>query len=133
MIFLALDADRSGQEAMLRAARGARDQEVELKVVELPEEKDPADLVVVEGVDAMSAQIEAAVPVLEFEVRRVVADADLETPSGRDRALVQAQTLIDAARDRPVMRDHLVRLVADRLDVPAEYVAAQSSRPRAAG
>ena len=39
---LALDADRSGQEAMLRVARAASD--TELHVVEMPEGQDPADL-----------------------------------------------------------------------------------------
>ncbi|MFN2617771.1 MAG: DNA primase [Thermoleophilaceae bacterium] len=130
-IFLALDADRSGHEAMLRAARGARDQEIELRVVELPEGKDPAELVVADGAEAMNDRVQTAVPVLEFEVRRVVADGDLETPSGRDRALLEAQPLIEAAHDRPVMRDHLVRLVADRIDVPVEYVTANARPPRA--
>ncbi len=37
LVVLALDADRSGQEAMLRAVRAAREKQLELQVVELPE------------------------------------------------------------------------------------------------
>jgi DNA primase len=132
-VYLALDADRSGREAMLRAARGARDQEIELLVVELPEGADPAELVAEGGQDAFVERVGEAVSVLEFQVRRVVADGEIETPDGKDRALQEARPLIESTRDRPVMRDHLVRLVADRLDVPVDYVTAQlTAQPRPA-
>ncbi len=48
-VFLALDADRAGREAMLRAARLAEDRGVDLRVVDMPEGTDPADLVSAEG------------------------------------------------------------------------------------
>ena len=130
-IYLALDADRSGQEAMLRAAAGARDKQVELRIVDMPEGADPADLITRHGIQAMTERIESAVPVLEFEVERVLADGDLETPGGRDRVLMEVRPLIQAARDRPITRDDLIRRVADRLDVPVEYVTAQAPRGRA--
>src|SRR5919199_1670120 len=44
-VFLGLDADRAGRDAMLRAARLAEDRGVDLRVVEMPEGTDPADLV----------------------------------------------------------------------------------------
>src|SRR6202035_3755916 len=46
---LCLDADRAGQEAMLRAARLAAGRKLELRVVPMPEGMDPADLVEREG------------------------------------------------------------------------------------
>lgn len=121
-VYLALDADRSGQQAMLRAAGIAEDREVELRVVELPEGADPAELVAAEGAEAIVGRLEGALSVLEFAVRRVLADASLGSPEGRDRALAQARELIAATPQRSARRDHLVRLVADRLDVPADYV-----------
>ena len=128
-IFLALDADRSGQEAMMRAARGAQDQEVELRVVELPEGRDPAELVLQEGAGTMSSPIDSALSVLEFQVRRVLADSDLDTPAGRDRALEEARPLIEATRERPALRDRLAGLIADRLDVRHDDVMAHMSQP----
>src|SRR5215208_2019684 len=44
-VYLALDADRAGQEAMLRASRLAEDRGLELLVVNMPEGRDPADFV----------------------------------------------------------------------------------------
>ena len=121
-IYLALDADSSGQEAMLRVARMAEERQLELRVVELPEGADPAELVAAEGRDGVGTRLQRAVSVLEFAVGRVLADADRDTPEGRDRALAQARALIAQAPERSARRDHLVGLVADGLDVPAAYV-----------
>ena len=123
-VYLALDADRAGREAMLRAARLAEDRGVDLRVIDMPEGKDPADLASEEGSAAFTERMQTAAPMIEFQVRRVLADADLDTPAGRDRALEEARRLISAVPERTATRDALVREAADRLDVPADYVLA---------
>jgi DNA primase len=127
-IFLALDADR---DAMLRAARLADDRGVDLRVVDMPEGTDPADLVNQEGSSAFTQRMDRAVPVIEFQIRRVLADADLDTPSGRDQALGEARKLIAAVPERTATRDALVREAADRLDVPVDYVMSPGPVSRA--
>jgi DNA primase len=129
-VFLALDADRAGRDAMLRAARLAEDRGVDLRVVDLPEGKDPADLASEEGSAAFQERMERAAPMIEFQVRRVLADADLDTPAGRDQALGEARKLISAVPERTATRDALVREAADRLDVPLEYVMAPPAAER---
>jgi DNA primase len=124
LVVLALDADRSGQEAMLRAARAAESRGVELRVAEIPGGKDPADSVTQGGVRAFEEYLERAMGIVEFQVHRVLADADLDTPAGRDRALEEARKLIAAVPERSATHDALVREVADRLDLPADYVMA---------
>jgi DNA primase len=131
-VFLALDADRAGREAMLRAARLAEDRGVDLRVIDMPEGTDPADLVNQGGADAFKERMDRAAPMIEFQVRRVLADADLDTPSGRDQALGEARKLISAVPERTATRDALIREAADRLDVPVEYVMAAPAAGRAA-
>jgi DNA primase len=131
LVVLALDADRSGQEAMLRVARATND--AQLHVVEMREGQDPADLIADSGPEAFSQRLEGAVPMIQFQVRRVLADADLDTPAGRDQALEKAARLIaEHTKQGSAMRDELVREGADRLDVPQEYVRGALSRPRPA-
>ena len=130
-VLLALDADRSGQQAMLRAARSASDRGVELRVVAMPEGQDPADMLAEGGAESFLSRVERAVPVAEFEVGRVLADADLDTAAGRDRAFEEARPLITATPERTATRDELVRLVADRLDVPVDYVTGKLANPPA--
>jgi DNA primase len=127
-VFMALDSDRSGQEAMLRAARMGEERGVDLRVVRMPEGTDPADLIAEQGGDAVTALLTRSLSVLEFEVGRVLEDGDLESPEGRERALVATRRLIARTPQRSVRRDHLIALVADRLDVPASYVAAAPAR-----
>jgi DNA primase len=133
-VVLALDADRSGQEAMVRVA-GAGGEAV-LRVVEMPEGKDPADLIAAGEADSFRERLDAAVPITQFQVRRVLADADLDSPAGRDRALEEAARLIaEQTKEGSAMRDELVREAADRLDVPGHRVLtafaarAQSATP----
>src|SRR5215213_5573736 len=131
-VYLALDADRAGRDAMLRASRLAEDRGIDLRVVEMPEGTDPADLVTRDGPEAFAERISKAVPMIEFQVRRVLADADLDTPAGRDMALQEARKLISVVPERTATRDALVREAADRLDVPAEHVLAPARAPVAA-
>ncbi|MDQ4072612.1 MAG: toprim domain-containing protein, partial [Actinomycetota bacterium] len=133
-VLMALDADASGQEAMLRAARAATERGMELRVVALPQGSDPADLVAADGAAAFERLLEGALSVPEFEARRVLDAADVTTAGGRDRALELLRPLVAATPERSVVRDELVRVVADRLAVPASYVAPGSGadpKPRA--
>lgn len=122
-VLMALDADASGQEAMLRAARAAAERGIELRVVALPEGTDPAELVAAEGAPAFERLLGGALSVPEFEARRVLDSADVTTAHGRDRALELLRPLVAATPERSVVRDELVRRIADRLAVPASYVA----------
>jgi DNA primase len=123
-VVLAFDADRSGQEAMLRAARtGGHDA---LHVVEMPEGKDPADLIAAGEADAFRERLDHPVPMMRFQVLRVLADADLETPAGRDLALERAARLIaEHTTEGSAIREALVREVADPLDLPIHRVHAE--------
>jgi DNA primase len=127
LVLLALDADRSGKEAMLRAARAAEQRDLELRVVEMPEGRDPAELVAEGGADDFRRHLERATGIIPFQVRRALAEGDLDSPAGRDRALEEVRTLIAAVPERTATRDALVREAADRLDVPPEYVTSPSA------
>ena len=127
-VVLALDADRAGLDAMLRAAASADEKNVDLMVVEMPEGRDPADLVAEGGADAFTELLGRAISVPEFQTRRVLADADLSTPHGRDRALRSLQPVFSAVRS-PATRNELVSYVSDRLDVPPINVVTELAEP----
>jgi DNA primase len=117
-VLLALDADSSGQEAMLRASALAAKRKLELRVVELPAGSDPAELVQREGAEAMDALMGRSVPFVRFRVERVLAEGDHSSPEGRDRMIEQLRPVF-ATLPASAMRMELTQLVSERLDLPA--------------
>jgi DNA primase len=113
---LCLDADRAGQEAMLRAARLAAGRKLELRVVPLPEGTDPADLIERQGAEALRALVEASAPFSVFHVERILERADTRSAEGRDRALAELRPVL-AELPASVLREDLLRRVAGRLEL----------------
>ena len=114
---LALDADDAGQEAMLRAARVAGNEQLELRVVPLPEGLDPADLVRRDGRAEVDRLLARSLPFVRFRVQRELAKGDLSSPEGKQRVLDEvAPVMADVAPG--IVRDELLRTLGDRLDIP---------------
>jgi DNA primase len=126
-VYLALDADRAGQDAMLRAARAAKERKLDLLVVDMPEGSDPADLIARDGADAFRERLGKAREVPDFHARRLVAQSDMSTSRGRDEALEAVRPLVAELAGKPATRDELVRYVSDRLDVPRDYLLANQT------
>jgi DNA primase len=120
---LCLDADRAGQEAMLRASRLAATSQLELRVVPLPEGTDPAELVEREGPAALRQRVDGSVPFAAFNVDQILQRSDTGTAEGKDRALAElAPVLTELAPS--VLRDELVQRVAGRLEIAEGRLAA---------
>jgi DNA primase len=115
-IEMALDADSAGQQAMLRAAQVAHGRNLELRVVPLPPGTDPAELVQGEGAAGMRARLTRSVPFVRFRVEQAVAAGDLGTAEGRDRVLDELRPIFSTLGPS-AMREELLRLVADRLEL----------------
>ncbi len=116
VLVLCLDADRAGQEAMLRASRLASGRKLQLRVVALPQGSDPAELVEREGAQALRARVEGSVPFVVFHVERVLEGADIRSSEGRDRAASELAPVL-AEVPASVLREELLRRVAGRLDL----------------
>ncbi len=122
VLVLCLDADRAGQEAMLRAAQLTDKRSLELRVVPLPEGTDPAELIERAGADALRERVAASVPFVQFHVERILERSDISTAEGRDRAFNE---LAPALKDLPknAFGQGLLQRVAGRLDLTAERLA----------
>jgi DNA primase len=112
---LCLDADRAGQDAILRASRLAACK-LELRVVPLPEGTDPAELVQREGPGALRERVQGSVPFAAFNVDRILERSDTGSAEGKDRALAELAPVLDELAPS-VLRDELMRRVAGRLEL----------------
>jgi DNA primase len=129
---LALDADRPGRAAMLRAQRVAGSRKLRLRVAAMPAGEDPADMLQAGKAGRVRELVAEAVELPEFHVRVALDDADLGSPVGRDRALDDVVPVL-AAMGESISRDELARVVADRLNADPglvmRRVAGEAGRP----
>jgi DNA primase len=121
---LCLDADRSGQEAMLRAAGLAAGRNLELRVVALPEGMDPADLIQREGVEALRDRVGRSVPFVVFEVERILERADAGSAEGKDRAVAELAPALKLPATAGALREELLRRISNRLALSEGRLAA---------
>jgi DNA primase len=124
-VVLALDADRAGREAMLRAQRVAGSARLRLLVAAMPEGEDPADMLrSEEGANRLRGLTADAIDLAVFHARAILDDADLTSPAGRDRALDEVAPVL-VAMGETITRQEMAREVGDRLDAAPELVAAR--------
>ena len=131
VLVLCLDADRAGQDAMLRAAQLTDRRRLELRVVALPDGTDPAELIERAGADALRERVAASIPFVKFHVERILERNDLSSAEGRDRTFTQLQP---ALRDLPknAFGQDLLRRVAGKLELSEARLATliETSNPR---
>jgi DNA primase len=116
VLVLCLDADRAGQDAMLRAAQLTDRRKLELRVVALPDGTDPAELIERAGADALRERVAASVPFVAFHVERILERSDTRSAEGRDRAFRQLLPALKGLA-RGAFSEELLRRVAGRLEL----------------
>lgn len=132
VVILAFDADSSGQEAMLRVQKASAGRGIDLKVVRLPDDKDPCDLLQEAGPDDFAARVQEASSFLEFQVGSVIDAADTSSAAGKDRAVATLAPLFGQLPPS-VERDEQIRRVAGRLDLSEHLLTPLLSRRSEAG
>ncbi len=116
------DADRAGTEAVLRSGELARNRGLRPTVAVLPGGRDPADVAVNGGAEAVSRLLADKVSLLGFEVRQVLAQKDVATAHGRVQAFEQVREIMGRASS-PKEREEEIAVVAERLRLSADSVA----------
>jgi DNA primase len=114
---LCLDADRAGQDAMLRAAQLAERRSLRLRVVPLPAGLDPADLIQREGPERLRDRVAESMPFVEFHVDRILERADTRSAEGKDRTIAELAPALDLDAYSGVLREELPRRIANRLEL----------------
>jgi DNA primase len=136
-IVLALDADAAGQAATWRtlqvadeslrsgvtpvvgpnrhAQRFVPDRSVRLRVLALPNAKDPDDLIRSDP-SAWPTLVRSSMPVVDFVLSRLDTRYDLKTAQGKAAAAAEIADVLAGIAD-PIEQDHYTNEVASRLNV----------------
>lgn len=122
-VVLAYDGDAAGAAAAERSLALFEDAEMEGRILILPEGRDPDEWIRAHGVEAFRQRVEQAVPLVEYQLRRLTERADWRTPEGRG-ALAQAVAPVLAGIRSAVKREEYVSRLAE------EWCAGQMHRVR---
>jgi DNA primase len=125
-LLLSMDADAAGEEAMLRTVGYESILNNEMKVIILPEGKDPDD-VIREDIKQWQGLVEQAVPLIDFMFEKSKAKLDLTT--ARDKSLAVARLLpVIAAINDPIRQAHYLQKLAGLVKVDINTIKASLSR-----
>jgi DNA primase len=124
-VVLALDADRAGTDAMIRAQKVAGGRGLELRVAAMPEGEDPADMLQDGSVERFMKLVEEAIDLPSFRVDVALGRGELSSLAGRERVLDEVGPVLKAMGETALGFDELVRKVADRLDTDPSLVLAR--------
>ncbi len=103
-VILSLDPDEAGEEAMLRCVEYENNLGVDIRVIIVPNGKDP-DEVIKENPENWRDLVKNAKPVIDFAIEKTVAKLDMKT--ARDKSLAANTLLPLVARVRDdIRRDH---------------------------
>ncbi len=95
-IVLVYDGDRAGQDAAEKAVARILAQEVDLRVMMLPEGEDPADLLSRAGTDVFNGFAEKAPEAIDFKFDRCVERHGLQSVDGRQQVRDEMLQLLAA-------------------------------------
>jgi DNA primase len=124
-VVLALDADRAGADAMVRAQKVAGGKSIELRVAAMPEGEDPADMLQGGSPERFMELVDRAIDLPSFRVDLALGRGDLDSLAGRERVLKEVGPVLKAMGETALGFDELVRKVADRLDTDPSLVLAR--------
>lgn len=113
-------ADRASEFIDWRSAVESRRDPIDLRVVVLPDNKDPMEFVSANGAQGMREVLAGSVPLLQFSIERCLGKYDLRKPAQKVRAMEDALQILYPIKDSVSATDY-VNLIADRLNV--EYTA----------
>jgi DNA primase len=128
---LMLDADVAGLSAMERAFGIHHRIGIEVLVAPLPVGRDPAEVVVEDGVEVLRKLVESARPLLGFKLEEMISRFTLDTPEARARAVREVAGVLGWHPD-PIARHEYTFMAAQRIGVAPEALeralAEESSR-----
>ncbi len=122
-VVLCFDADAAGQKAAERSLDALLQNDLIVRVAEMPPGDDPDSLVRREGVAAFEKRIAAARDFFDYWIERETADVDLRSLSAKVRVARRAAEIIAHIHD-PIMRGEVVNRVSARLGVASAELKA---------
>jgi len=113
------DGDRAGVQAARRAIETILAEDIEVKVLVLPDNADPDDFIRKHGVTEYQQRRGAAQPHIQFVIDQAVRDRNLHSPADKAMAVEETLPFVRAVRNRIQKREYF-DIAMDSLRVQRE-------------
>jgi DNA primase len=126
-IIIAYDMDQAGRNATIRGLDLMASIGCDVKILEMPEGKDPDEYIKINGREAFGNLIENALPIVEYKAKLLRARYNINDVDGRRKYLngvAKAISQVNNSIDREVYIDRIARVYG----IPAESIKDEVSK-----
>ncbi len=123
-IVLTLDADAAGINAAARAGEILKNTGLRVRVVSVPDGKDPDEFIKKHGAAGFRAVLDGAVNEIEYKLLSAVADIDVNTDDGKVKYISRAAEII-AQSDNAIERDVYIGRLSEKYSISRSAVTAR--------
>ena len=96
-VILVFDGDKAGKDAAEKSLPRFLSQEVDLRILTLTSEKDPADFLIAQGAEPFQKLLETAVEAWEYKLRLLIERNGLDSVDARDQVVTEMLELFRLA------------------------------------
>jgi len=123
-IVLTMDADAAGQKAIRRACELLENTGLKVRVISIPDGKDPDEFIKKNGPDRFAALIEGAVSDIEYKLLMAAQGINLDADDGKLRYLAEAAGVI-ATQNDVMTRDLYIGRLSEKYGVSRTALTAK--------
>ncbi len=120
-IYFAYDSDAAGQNATLRALATVRALGLAVRVIVVPDGKDPDEFIRKQGADAFRALMDQAPALLSYQISQALKGNDYSDATGKMGVLAQAIPALAEAPDLAEVNEH-IRMLSQKLGIHEEDI-----------
>ena len=128
-IVLCLDADAAGQKAVKRAGEILKKTGLSVRVISVPEGKDPDEYIKKHGADRFAALLKGAVSEIEYKLLTAVEGIDVNSDDGKLQYLAKAAQIIAECNDA-MARDLYIGRLSSTYEVAKSAIEAKVNEIR---
>ena len=114
-LYLAFDMDKAGQMAADRGIKEALEEEMNIKIILLPEGKDPADLLK-QDKSLYEKAVKEAKNMMEYYIEKILSEYDVAKVDEKKLASAKIMTLLNKIKN-DIEKDYWIKAVSEKLDI----------------
>ena len=126
-IYFCYDSDNAGQNATMRALAIASSSGANVRVISIPDGKDPDEFVKKHGAKAFYTLIDKALPLMEFQLQYVLKNTNGNTLEGKLSAINQLMPLLANISNAVERNEYIIR-ISNVLGIDEGVIRSDSQR-----